>query len=425
MTDAPVAIPPFARDRHIQAWAACSGLSQAGDAAWTVALAWAATSIAGPATAGAVIAAGTIPRAIVALYGGTLADRYDARRVMIAANAGRVMVLLFASAVVITAGLSVPLLLVVTVAFGVLDAVYLPANSTLPRRLVRHDDLPAAAGLFQVASRAARFTCAPLGGLLVASAGLSAVMLADAVSFVIVSVFLALWLRPRLPRAGVTTDSARRDLVAGFAYLRRVPSARALVMALSGLNLFVGPALAIGMSLRVHHSGWSAMTLGTADALVGVGAALGALAAMHWHVADPAHTGLLVLIGQACAIALIGPADRPVLYLATATIGVTAGFASAQLSGAFQQRIDPAYLGRMSSLTSLGDDALMPAAMAGFGALAAATGLIPTCLTTGAIFAAFALSAAARLNRAGRHPSAGETSVHAVRSSPAESRNVG
>ena len=148
----------------------------------------------------------------------------------------------------------------------------------------------------------------------------------------------------------------RRDLAAAAGYLRETPYVRALVVSLSGLNLFVGPALAVGVTLHVHRSGWGAATVGIADALVGVGAAVGAVFAIRFRSSQQARTGLLMLVGQAAAIALIGVSNLPLLFVATTVIGVTAGLASTQLSGAFQQLVDPAYLGRMGAVTSLGDD---------------------------------------------------------------------
>jgi hypothetical protein len=103
-----------------------------------------------------------------------------------------------------------------------------------------------------------------------------------------------------------------------------------------------------------------------------------------------------MLVVQAAAIATIGFASRPALLLACAVIGVTAGVASAQLSGAFQALIDVEYLGRMSSLTSLGDDVLMPVAMTAFGALAASTALPLACVVTGVLFAALVTWSATR-----------------------------
>jgi MFS family permease len=316
------------------------------------------------------------------------------------ANAGRIVVLLTGTVLASVLGVTVPLLLAVAVCFGVLDAMYNPAAMTLPRQLVRTDDLPAASGLMQVAGRLARFGGAPLGGILVAVGGLRLVMLVDAVTFAVVAAFVGLALKPRYPRTLTSTGSTRRDLAAAFAYLRETPYVRALVVSLSGLNLFVGPALAVGLTIHVHRSGWGAATVGIADALVGVGAAVGALFAIRFRSSQPARTGLLMLIGQAAAIALIGVSNLPLLFVATTVIGITAGLASTQLSGAFQQLVDPAYLGRMGAVTSLGDDVLMPVAMVGFGALVSGAGLAITCLATGLGFVALVSWALARLRGA-------------------------
>ena len=392
--------PPFRRDRLVHAWSVVSGISLAGDSAWFVAFAWTAATITDPATAGLILGAGTIPRALTALYGGALADRYDARRVVVLANVGRIALLVVGTALATANGVTVPLLLAVAIVFGVLDAIHNPAAMTLPRTLVRTDDLPAAAGLMQVAGRLARFGGAPLGGVLVAVGGLRLVMVVDAVTFAVVAAFVALALKPRYPRVLSSTGSVRQDLVAAAHYLREKPYVRALVVSLSGLNLFVGPALAVGVTVHVHRSGWGAATVGIADALVGVGAAIGAAFAIKFRSAEPARTGLLMLVGQAAAIALIGISNRPLLFAATTLIGVTAGLASAQLSGAFQQLVDPAYLGRMGAVTSLGDDVLMPVAMVGFGVLIGGVGLPVTCLVTGLGFVALVTWALARLRGA-------------------------
>jgi MFS family permease len=271
---------------------------------------------------------------------------------------------------------------------------------TLPRTLVRSEDLPAAAGLMQVAGRLARFGGAPLGGVLVAVGGLRLVMLVDAATFAVVAVFVGLALVPRYPRVLASSGSVRQDLVAAGRYLRSTPSVRALVVSLSGLNLFVGPALAVGVTVHVHRSGWGAATVGVADALVGVGAAVGAVFAIRFRSSQPARTGLLMLVGQAVAIAVIGVSNLPLLLAATTVVGITAGLASTQLSGAFQQLIDPAYLGRMGAVTSLGDDVLMPVAMVGFGALVSGAGLPVTCLVTCLGFIALVVWALARLRSA-------------------------
>ena len=215
MTAAITEAPPFRRDRLVQAWSVVSGISLAGDSAWFVAFAWTAATITDPATAGLIIGAGTIPRALTALYGGALADRYDARRVVVLANAGRIALLIVGTALATVGGVSVPLLLAVAIVFGVLDAIHNPAAMTLPRTLVRTDDLPAAAGLMQVAGRLARFGGRPLGGVLVAVGGLRLVMVVDAVTFAVVAgvrrprAQAALPAHPELDRLGASGPGRR------------------------------------------------------------------------------------------------------------------------------------------------------------------------------------------------------------------------
>jgi MFS family permease len=390
-------LPPLRRDRRVQAWVLSGAVSEAGDVAWYVGLAWSAAQVTSPAGAGLVMGIGALPRALMLLFGGALADRWDGRRTMIIANLGRIAVLVVAAIVAASAGLSLALLLTVAVVFGAVDALYNPAAGTLPRRMVAADDLvPLAAGR-QLANRLAVFVGAPLGGLLVAHGGLMTVMIVDAVSFGVIALALAFVVRPRFPQPPASGHSIRRDLAAGFGYLRRDQLARTLVVAFFGLNLCVGPVLAVGLVQRVHGSGWGSGALGWFQACSGIAAAIGAVVAMRWKPHSPARAGLLVLILQAAGCVMIGSVPRVAVFAAMAMIGFTAGLASALLSGAFQQTIDPAFLGRTSSIVSLSDDGLMPAAMAGFGALISLTSVAAACALLGAAFAALMLWSASRL----------------------------
>lgn len=72
---------------------------------------------------------------------------------------------------------------------------------------------------------------------------------------------------------------------------------------------------------------------------------------------------------------LLGVPGVVAAALACLIIGITAGSASSLLSAVFVRTVEPSFLGRLASLQRLGDDVLMPAAMAGFGALAGGTSL--------------------------------------------------
>lgn len=370
-------LPRPTRDRVVWVWAAASFAAFVGDSIWLVGLAWAAVTVASPAVAGLVVAVGMVPQAVLLLVGGSLADRLDTRLVMVAANAVRVAVLL-AGALLWQAGAApVPLLVVVACIFGAADAFYLPAGATLPRQMVRAEDLAALGGLFQVVRRAAVFTGSALGGWIAASHGLVVAMVLDAIGFVVVSLVVALVLRPRFPLPRSTGEPVLRAIRAGVGYVRSDRTVRTFVVTLSGLNVFVGPALSLGVALRSDASGWGAGAVGAANACVGVGAAVGALAAMRVRPARPAVTGFLSLVLQGVAIVALGLPWLPATIAGAAVIGLTAGYASVILSACFQKVVRGDQLGRVSSMTMLADYTLLPMATPFFGWFAAVTS-IPT-----------------------------------------------
>lgn len=383
--------PPFGRDRLVRGWLGVDALSDVGDSIWTIALAWTAVQVASPAAAGAVVAAGTIPRAAVLLVGGVVADRYDARRVMTVANLARIAVLVAVSVRVAFGGPSIAVLLVAAVAFGLADAVYEPSALTIGRQLVRPADLPSYAGLGQTLSRIGHMAGAAVGGFVVAAWGLGGSALLDAVTFAGVAVFLVVRLRPRYPMPRAEQEPVLRSIRRGFAHLGQERLTRTLVIALSGLNLFVGPALGIGLAIRAHQDGWGSRSLGIFLGLVGLGAAAGSLSLLRWRPRHEAGAGFGWLLTQGCAIAALGAGSEVLTAIGCLVIGVTSGMASTLLSAVFAATIDGAYLGRMSALQRMGDDVLMPAAMTGFGALAAVTSVGTAFGVFGAAMAALML----------------------------------
>lgn len=380
--------PAFRRDRLVHAWIGIKAVSDAGDALWTIALAWTAVQTASPAVAGLIVAAGTVPRALVLLFGGVIADRANARRVMMLFNAVRVGVLIAVALWVLATPPTVSVLLFAAIAFGVCDAFYEPSAGTIGRQLVRPADLPSYGALAQTASRLGTMAGAAIGGVLVSYTGLSGSASVNALTFALVVAFIAIWLRPRFALARAAKEPALRGIARGFSHLRENPTTRTLVLALSGLNLAVGPAVGIGLALRAHDQGWGAQAVGLFEALLGLGAALGAISVTRWRPRREALAGFWALVVQGAAIVALGFGPAGTVAGASFVVGVTAGYASVLLSATFSATVDTAYLGRMGAITRLGDDCLMPLAMAAFGALASATALwVPFTIFGGAMVA--------------------------------------
>lgn len=388
-------VPRFRRDRLVHAQIAVDALSTAGDAAWTVAVAWTAVQLASPAVAGLIVAAGTIPRALVLLFGGVIADRVDALRLMRITNLVRASVVAVVAVVDLTQGISVGLLVTASVCFGVADALYNPASATVPRQLVRLDDLPAYYGVAQTARRLGTMAGAALGGVLVAMSGIWAVALMDAATFLVYAAFL-LVLRPRFPLPRATAESVLAGIRTGFGYLRDHPVTRTVVLSLFGLNLAVGPAMTLGIAVRAEAEGWGPSMVGLASSLLGAGAVLGALGFVSVRPRRIAVWGYGMLVVQGLVIMSLGFGDRALTGVGCVVIGITAGAASTMLSAVFASVVEPDYHGRMASIQALGDDVLMPGANATFGALASATAVAVPFVTFGG---AMTLLMAAALGR--------------------------
>ena len=368
--------PPVRRDPMVLAWLVAVGVSWFGDYAWTVALAWTAVHTVSPVMAGVVLGAEMLPQAVLVLVGGVLADRHDPRRLLVAGQVGQASVLLL-GALAWSSGLQgAPVLLAMAVSFGVASGLTMPAGMTLVRQIVAGDDLATVQGWNQISSRTMRLLGAPAGGVLVAWGGPVGVMLLDAVTFLAIAVVLLVVVRPRyrLPRA--THEHWRESFVDGLTYLRDHDTAKLFVIGLTALNVFVTPVTGLGVALRVSQSDWGAHWLGFADAALAAGAILGSLVAIRWQPTYGAAAGFRVLILQGLAIAAVGIGWQPMLLLAMAVLGFTAGSASVWLSAAFLRAIDPSHLGRVSSVVGLGDMVLMPLSVPALGFLAGATSIL-------------------------------------------------
>ena len=375
--------PPVRRDPMVLAWLAAVGVSWFGDYAWNVALAWTAAHTLSPVMAGVVLGAEMLPQALLVLLGGVLADRYDPRRLLVAGELGQALVLVLGAAGWASGIHGAPILIAVAVAFGVASGLTLPAGMTLVRQIVAGSDLGTVQGWNQISSRTMRLLGAPAGGILVASSGLVVVMLVDAATFAVIAAVLVLVVRPRfrLPRA--TQERWRDTFSDGLRYLRGHETAKLFVVGLTALNVFVTPVTGLGVALRVSGSDWGAHWLGIADASLAAGAILGSVVAIRWQPTYGAAAGFKVLIVQGVAIAGVGLGWKPSLIVSMALLGFTAGAASVWLSAAFVRAIDPSHLGRVSSVTSLGDMVLMPLSVPALGAVVHATDVLTATLLFG------------------------------------------
>lgn len=163
-----------------------------------------------------------VPLVVLGLYGGSLVDAYDRRKVLLTTNLGLLLIGL-AFALVTWSGMATVEVLygLVAVQSG-LFAIHSPARSAVIPRLLPSELLPAANALGSLAM-GLTFAVGPMvGGLMVDLAGYGAAYSAQ-VGMQLVA-FGLLFALPPLPPLGEVRRAGVRSVLEGLAYLKTRPS---------------------------------------------------------------------------------------------------------------------------------------------------------------------------------------------------------
>jgi MFS family permease len=379
---APPAAPelPAHRDPNVLRWLGAYTSSMVGDSVYYIALSWAAVQAGSPSQAGVVMAVSAVPRALLMLGGGVIADRLGPRRVVIGSDAVRCVAVLGVAALLFLTSPGLWPLALLAIAFGTVDAVFMPAVGALPARVTNRDQLARVQGMRGLAIRFASVVGAPLGGLGVAVGGAAAAF-GLAGLLIAVSVPLLISVRVReLPgddkaddKADPRRPSARTELRDGLRYIRghRVLAPLMLAIALGDLG-FVGP-LNVGLTLLADERGWGAAGMGWVLAGFGTGAgAASLLLTLRGRLPHAGQIAAWAILAGSVAIGALAYVPSVVAAVGVALlIGLLAGLSGAMCGALLQTHADPAYLGRVtavSGLVSLGFAPLsMPLSAAAIG----------------------------------------------------------
>ena len=203
------------------------------------------------ATAGMIVAT-LVPGVLLGSIVGVFVDRWDRKRLLVAANLVQATVVLL---LLVTAAAEVIWVVYAVAALqSLVGSFALPAESALLPTLVEDERLVAANSLNALNNRIGRLVGAPAGGAVLAAAGLEAVVIADCATFLAAALLIAPIAAPRSTRhaAAPSADDADgavsawtafwRDWVAG---LRIVLHDRtiALLFLVFGLMTFGGTML--------------------------------------------------------------------------------------------------------------------------------------------------------------------------------------
>lgn len=252
--------------RGFAAWLGAATVSATGDGILYFALAWTASGF-GPGAVTAVMVAGLVPEVLLTLVGGAAADRWGVRRTLIGCTAA-MSALIVALLAVGQVGTPVVLLLVlVSLAQGVVGSFQMPAGNVMPRLFVDEETVPRAMAVTGSVLPVARLAGPPLGALVVVGLGLEGALTADLASLLLVLGVLCAVRPPHERRREIApTTSTWRDIRSGLRAVGEVPGVRALLVSLALVAAGLLPLLSLGVPLLARERGWAAADAGLVEA---------------------------------------------------------------------------------------------------------------------------------------------------------------
>ncbi len=362
------------------------GVSLAGDNILLVAIAWTAVKLGGSGAVTALMLCATIPKALMLIFGGAVADALGPRFVLLRTTSGRIL-LLAAGAVAVFFAESLWTLMAIALVEGILLGLGGPSFGTLVPRLAPGSQLARANSLYSMVLRIAPITGAPIGAWLIATGQLWPALVV--VSMTCAVSFSCLWYVtkgiPRPPRTGGVSMLKRSG--DGFRLLGANARLRWLFISSFCLDLAFGWPINAALPLLAFKRDWGVQAVGTVIAAFGAGAlasaAIGALVAHRLPLLVR-----LVVSGVGIAVGLALMALMPsVLALAGVSfmVGLASGLNGPATVTLYQQSTPKARMGAAMSTLALAGIGTGPFSIALFGGLALVLGLQATWLICGVV----------------------------------------
>ncbi|MBN1369756.1 MAG: MFS transporter [Dehalococcoidaceae bacterium] len=359
------------------------GISLLGSQFHFIALSWLTLQITGSGLAlGTVLMVGTIPRALLMLFGGALSDSYSPRRIMIVSNLSRAVVVGVIALIVFYDVVELWHLYLLSILFGVVDSFFHPAFNAIIPRIVEKDKLEAGNAILRGTHELSFLIGSAPAGLLISAVGMDLAFGIDSVSFILAAVCLKMMtgFRGKAPLSADEFHLSKRpvklanilsDVKEGVRYALGKPALRAFILAIAVIDFSFSGPLDVGLAwLSEHRFVGGATAFGTILSSFGGGALLGTIIA---GVCKFKRRGLWlatlgVILGTGLGLYGVVPNVTGAAILSV-FMGVGVGIFNIMLISWFQKEAPSRMLGRIMSLVTFASVGLMPVSFAVSGML--------------------------------------------------------
>jgi MFS family permease len=342
-----------------------SAISDTGTWMQVMAQAWVMSTLTNRAILlGLVSFAAGLPTLALTMIGGSVADRYDKRRILIIAQIVQVVLAIILGWLVMTGQIQIWHVMLMAFLLGICIAFEMPAISALVPELVKRDEIASAVAMDRSVFHGSRLIGTSLAGWMVSQWGEATAFFANAFSFFALIIAL-LSIPPRKEGTKEEEEQRRSGIMEGFRYVKSDRIMLSMVALVALTTIFIFPVISpIMLPLYVRnilHLGPN--QLGILMAVSGTGALAGSVGLL----TIARENRLKFMTGSAIgvAVALLSMSRSSSFVLTAISMGILAiGLAmNFGLANTIVQERAPAPLrGRISAVFGLSFFGLMPIA---------------------------------------------------------------
>src|SRR5216117_2186511 len=227
---------------------------------------------------GLISFAAGIPTILLTPFGGSAADRFDKRKILIATQIAQIAFAIALGWLVLTNRIQIWHIIFFAALLGISIAFEMPAISALVPELVRRDEIAAAVAMDRSVFHGSRLIGPSLAGLFVGWWGAASAFFANAFSFLALIVAL-ISLPQRVKGTPEEEEQRRSGILEGFRYVRSNRIVLSLIALIACTTIFVFPTISVMLPLYVRNilqlgpdsMGWLMATSGTGAFLGSLG----------------------------------------------------------------------------------------------------------------------------------------------------------
>ena len=334
-----------------------------------------------------------IPMIALSLVGGTFADRYSKRNILLLTQVAQIACAVTLGALVATGHIRVWQIIAIAFILGISAAFEMPSAAALIPELVGTEQIATAVGIDRAIFHGTRLIGPALAGYVMAKFGTAAAFYGNAFSFVALIAALAT-IRPIASRPAGEGADRRGGIKAGFAYVRSDKPTLAMIALLAATVIFVFPCFSVILPLYAKNIlQLGPDKLGLLMGISAIGGLTGSVGLLGIPRLQRRGALLLAVVGVAVGLTGLATAHRfavaaGALIILTLGVSTVGGLTNTIV----QERAPSAMRGRVSAIVGLSFFGLMPFAGLGLTSLADGVGIRTAMLVSSGSYFAVAIT---------------------------------